>query len=117
MFSLIFIPFEISYSTHKRFINIYIYKTYIDIQIGDCMANVLVSLDEEHEAFLRRLAQEKGGKKGVISDIIQAALDGLKEKEKKEQERQEAIKRIIRRMETAEPRGFRGYKTRSELYD
>lgn len=79
------------------------------------MGTVLVSLDEEHEAFLRRIAQEKGGKKGVISEVVQEALNELKQKDKKERAR----KQFLQTIEKGINLGFKGkvYENRDEIYD
>ncbi|NYZ77295.1 hypothetical protein H0O02_03190 [Candidatus Micrarchaeota archaeon] len=78
------------------------------------MGNVLVSLDDDDEAFLRRLAQERyHSKKGSISSVVSDALDEMKKKGKKER----AIANLIRTMEKGYKLGFRGYKKRSEIYD
>ena len=79
------------------------------------MGNVLISLDDEHEAFLRHLAREKGMKKGAISEVVQNALDELKEKEKKEL----AKKQFRQTIEKGINLGFKGKvsTTRDELYD
>ncbi len=80
------------------------------------MGNVLVSLDDEHEAVLRRLAQEKyGSKKGAVSNVVQDALDKTKDISEKEQ----AKKRLNQLMETGINLGFKGkiYESRDELYD
>ncbi len=80
------------------------------------MGNVLVSLDEKHEALLRQLAQEKyGSKKGSVSAVVVEALDELKQKEKKEM----ATKQLLALMEKGFNLGFKGtaYKTRDELYE
>ena len=80
------------------------------------MGNVYVSLDEEHEVLLRRLAQEKyGGKKGSISDVIQEALNELKEKERKSRARKQFLETIDKGINL----GFKGnaYESRDEIYD
>jgi len=78
------------------------------------MANVLVALDDEHEALLRKMAQKKyASKKGSISKIMSEALDELAEQEK----RKKAKSRLIQKMEKGYNIGFKGYKKRSEIYD
>lgn len=80
------------------------------------MGNVYISLDDEHEAFLRRLAQEKyESKKGAISEVIQNALDMLRENEKKEI----AKKQFRETIEKGINLGFKGkvYISRDELYE
>ncbi len=78
------------------------------------MANVLVSLDKDHEALLRKLAQKKySSKKGSISKVMSEALDELASKEK----RKKAKSHLIQEMEKGYNIGFKGYKKRSEIYD
>lgn len=78
------------------------------------MTNVLISLDEEHEALLRKLAQEKyASKKGSLSKVVSEALDELELKKK----RKRAKSHFIQEMEKGYNIGFKGYKKRSEIYD
>ncbi|MEK6981749.1 MAG: hypothetical protein AABX38_02355 [Candidatus Micrarchaeota archaeon] len=80
------------------------------------MGNVYITLDEEHEIFLRQQVQEKyGSKKGSISTVIQQALDELREKEKKEQIRKQFFQTIDKGINL----GFKGkaYTSRDEIYD
>ena len=64
---------------------------------GDFMGNVYITLDEEHEIFLRQQVQEKyGSKKGSISTVIQQALDELREKEKRTDSKTIFFKLLIR---------------------
>jgi len=78
-----------------------------------CMGNVMISLDDDYEALLRKLAQEKyGGKKGSLSEIVQEALTKMQDKS-----RTEEISEFKKMLE----KGFKGkykmYKNRSEIYD
>ena len=80
------------------------------------MGNVLISLDDESEAYLRREARETyGGRKGALSATVQAGLAALREKERKESIRQDFLQTIRKGMNL----GLKGnlYKNRGELYD
>ncbi len=80
------------------------------------MGNVLVSLGDESEEFLRRFAREKyGAKKGAISKSVQDALASLRGTEKKE----EAKKRLFESMRKGFNLGLKGkaYGKRSDIYD
>ena len=73
----------------------------------------MISLDEEYEALLRRLAQEKyGGKKGSLSEIVQEALDKMKE-EDREKEIEEFGKMLRKGLRFK----YKMYEKRSEIYD
>ncbi|MBU0591755.1 hypothetical protein KKF81_06895 [Candidatus Micrarchaeota archaeon] len=76
------------------------------------MGNVMIVLDDEHEALLRRLAQEKyHGKKGSLSDVVEEALDKLKSDK-------DAIKeRLKKRLTEGIDFEYEMYKKRSEIYD
>lgn len=77
------------------------------------MANVMVALDDEHEALLRRLAQEKyGGKKGSLTEIVQEALDKMRAEEK-----QKEITEFIELLRKGMKGKYKMYKTRDEIYD
>lgn len=75
------------------------------------MGNVMISLDEEHEALLRRLAQEKGAKKGSLSEVIREALDKLKN------ERNSIKERLKRRLKEGIDFEYKMYQKRDEIYD
>jgi DNA invertase Pin-like site-specific DNA recombinase len=80
------------------------------------LGNVYISIDDDHEAMLRRIAAERyGAKKGSISEAVMAAIDELEKKSKKER----AKAKLIESMEKGYDLGFKGraYKTRDELYD
>lgn len=80
------------------------------------MGNVLVSLDDELEAFLRRFAREKyGARKGSISRSVADALASLQESARRE----EARKRLMEDMERGVYLGLKGkaYEKRDDIYD
>jgi Arc/MetJ-type ribon-helix-helix transcriptional regulator len=76
------------------------------------MGNVMIVLDDEHEALLRELAQEKyGGKKGSLSEVVKEALDKLKSD-------RDAIKdRLKKRLTEGIDFDYKMYQKRSEIYD
>lgn len=76
------------------------------------VGNVMIVLDEEYEALLRRLAQEKyGGKKGSLSKVVEEALDKLKSDK-------DAVKeRLKKRLTEGIDFKYKMYKKRSEIYD
>jgi len=77
------------------------------------MGNVMIALDDENEAFLRRLAQEKyGGKKGSLTEIIKEALNKMKD-----DEREEERKAFINRLKKGLDFKYKMYKSRAEIYD
>lgn len=77
------------------------------------MGNVMIALDDEHEALLRKLAQEKyGGKKGSLSEVIKEALDNLDVGT-----REKARKNFIERLKKGLEFEYKMYKNRSEIYD
>ncbi len=75
------------------------------------MGNVLISLDDEHEAFLRRLAHESGAKKGAIREVVQKALDKLKN------ERSIVKERLKKRLTEGIDFEYKMYQSRDEIYD
>lgn len=86
------------------------------------MGNVFVSLDEEHEELLRRMAQEEySGKKGSLSEIIQKALDTLTEKKQEQEQKKKAKGEMLLRMKQAKKLGVlqkgKAYIKRDELYE
>ncbi|MFP3950228.1 MAG: hypothetical protein ACLFUZ_04020 [Candidatus Micrarchaeia archaeon] len=77
------------------------------------MGNVYISLDDEDEAKLRRLAQEKyGGKKGSLSEIVSEALEGMEKKSKTEIKEE-----FFRKLEEGVRFSYRMYKKRAEIYE
>lgn len=78
------------------------------------MGNVMLSIDEETEKLLRRLAHVRyGGKKGAISKVVSEALqkyDGDDENEK-------LRKRFFARMQKGLSFEYKMYGHRSEIYD
>ena len=77
------------------------------------MGNVLICLDSEHEALLRRLSHEQyGGKKGSLSIVIQDALVNFEQKSKKIS-KDEFKKMLV----TGINLDYKMYKSRSEVYD
>jgi Arc/MetJ-type ribon-helix-helix transcriptional regulator len=76
------------------------------------MGNVMIVLDDEHEALLRELAQERyGGKKGSLSEVVKDALDKLKSDK-------DAVKeRLKKRLSEGVDFKYEMYKKRSEIYD
>lgn len=77
------------------------------------MGNVMIALEDEYEELLRRLAQEKyGGKKGSLTEIVQDALDKMKEEDRKK-----SVETLVKRLKTGLNFKYKMYKTRSEIYD
>lgn len=77
------------------------------------MGNVMIALDDEHEALLRRLAQEHGAKKGSLSLVVRNALDLFATKNK----RQTVKERLKKTFSTGLDFQYRMYQKRSEIYD
>ena len=78
------------------------------------MGTVLVSLDEDHEALLRQLAQEKyGSKKGSVSAVVEEALDSIK----KDDQKFLAKERLKKRLKQGLDFRYKMYQKRSEIYD
>ena len=85
------------------------------------MGNLYISLDEEHEKLLRKLAQEKyEGKKGSISKIISEALDDLYHEQKHKNRRKESINQLMelsnKGLNLGVKKGKKIYEDRGELY-
>lgn len=80
------------------------------------MGNVLISMDDDHEALLRQLAQKKyGGKKGALRMVVQEALSQLS---KNKEETDEAEKRkFFEFLDKGLNFKYKMYKNRGELYD
>ena len=77
------------------------------------MGNMMIGLDEEYEELLRRLAQEKyGGKKGSLTEVVQDALDKMKE-----DDREKSIEELTKRLKTGLSFKYKMYKNRNEIYD
>ena len=77
------------------------------------MANVMIAFDDEHEAYLRKLAQEKyAGKKGSLTTVVQEALDKMRA-----EERQKEITEFIELLRKGLKGKYKMYKTRDEIYD
>ena len=77
------------------------------------MGNMMIALDEEYEELLRRLAQEKyGGKKGSLTEVVQDALDKMKEDDRKK-----SIEELTKRLKTGLSFKYKMYKNRNEIYD
>jgi len=77
------------------------------------MGNVMISLDDEDEELLRKLAQEKySGKKGSLSEIVQEALHKLKGRDR-EKETDEFIEMLRKGLKFK----YKMYKSRNEIYD
>jgi hypothetical protein len=75
------------------------------------MGNVMISLDDEHEALLRRLAREKhSGKKGSLSNVVSQALD-------KEREPSPSIADFLDFLRRGVKGKYKMYSKRDELYD
>jgi hypothetical protein len=83
-----------------------------------------ISLDDEHEKKLRKIAERDfGGSKGAIRDALEAAIDRLDQALRDESERQKRIKKFRALMD----KGFTGFsmnlkgkklwENRGELYD
>lgn len=81
------------------------------------MGNVFISLDEESEGLLRRLAREDyGGKKGAIRVVVSDALHELAFKKR----RLRAARRQLDLMDAGFDFGLKGrkpYQKRGEIYD
>ncbi|MEK6854565.1 MAG: hypothetical protein AABX60_04465 [Nanoarchaeota archaeon] len=78
------------------------------------MTTITVNVDDEvYEKFRKLAAEERNGKKGFLGDVI--TEDMKKHVEEKEQE---AIKkRLLAMMRKGVRLGFKGYKSRDELYE
>lgn len=77
------------------------------------MGNVMISLDKEHEALLRKLAREKhGGKKGSLSSVVSEALD-----KEREQESSPSIADFLDFLRKGVRGKYKMYSRRDELYD
>ena len=81
------------------------------------MGNVLLSLGDEDEALLRRLARDrKGGKKGALKDLVSEAVRELAKKDA----RITAVRRQIALMDEGFDLGLgsrKAYGSRGELYE
>lgn len=77
------------------------------------MGNVMISLDDEYEAILRKLAQEKyGGKKGSISETVSEALKKLQE-ESRERYADEFKALLLKGLHFK----YKIYRQRAEIYE
>ncbi len=77
------------------------------------MGNVYISLDDEDEAKLRKLAQEKyGGKKGSLSEAVSEAIENM-EKQSKDELKDE----FFRKLEEGISFKYKMYQRRAEIYD
>ena len=73
----------------------------------------MISLDDETESLLRKLAQEKyEGKKGALSEIVKEALGKMKETDR--QKELEEFKKMLKKGLKFE---YKMYKNRNEIYD
>lgn len=82
------------------------------------MGNIMISVDDEKEKEIRKYAQEiYGGKKGSLSEFVWAAIADYISHVKKDHERKAAVKRMLARMEKGISIGFKGYKSRDEIYE
>ncbi len=78
------------------------------------MGNLTVTLKDEKERKLRRLAKEKyGGKKGSIAKTLEEGIDKLDTDSKRERARQQ----LIQLMEIGFDMGKNLIRHRNELYD
>lgn len=80
------------------------------------MGNVLVSLDEEHDKLLRRLAARRGGRKGDLSNVVAEGLDELARSDAKEASREQLFA-LMRKGFDLGLKGKKVYESRDELYD
>jgi hypothetical protein len=86
----------------------YIFKKKVKVKMG----NVLISLNEEDELLLRRLAREKHeGKKGALSEVVSEALKNLKENKNVSKEAFFVL------LDKGIKSNYKMYKKRSEIYD
>ncbi len=77
------------------------------------MGNVIVSLDDEYEDMLRRLARERyNGKKGSLSQVVKDALERMAQgsHENLKEDFKKALAKGIRFK-------YKMYSSRSEIYD
>ncbi|MEK6981704.1 MAG: hypothetical protein AABX38_02130 [Candidatus Micrarchaeota archaeon] len=85
------------------------------------MSNVYITLDDKHEKMLRQLAQEKyQSKKGAISEVVQEAIENLKEIEFSKKEKNRAKARLLEKLDKGFDFGLKGrkaYNKRNDLYD
>lgn len=77
------------------------------------MATITINVDDGvYEKFRRLAAEEKNGKKGFLGDSVTDAMNKYVEENE-----QEAIKkRLLAAMKKGVRIGFKGYKSRDELY-
>lgn len=81
------------------------------------MGNVLISLDDEAEKLLRKLAENRyANTKGSLSYTVKDALVDLDLKEK-EEKRLQAVQNLIKIMDKGLISGYKMYKNRNEIYD
>ena len=73
----------------------------------------MIALDDEYEKLLRMFAQEKyGGKKGSLSEVVQEALDRMKDRSLKEK-----IVEFREMLKTGLHFKYKMYRHRSEIYE
>lgn len=77
------------------------------------MGNVYISLDDEDEAKLRKLAQEKyGGKKGSLSEAVSEAIENMGKRSKDELKEE-----FFKKLEEGVSFSYKMYKKRAEIYE
>ncbi|PIU02998.1 MAG: hypothetical protein COT55_00630 [Candidatus Diapherotrites archaeon CG09_land_8_20_14_0_10_32_12] len=77
------------------------------------MGNIMVSLRDSDESFLRLLAQQKyGGKKGSISAVVKDALDEMKESKKNN-----SCESFLLFLSKGVKGSYKMYSKRSDIYD
>ncbi len=77
------------------------------------MGNIMVSLRESDESFLRFLAQQKyGGKKGSISTVVKDALDELRASKKNN-----SCESFLLLLSKGVKGSYKMYSKRADIYD
>ena len=81
---------------------------------GENMGNVMLSIDEDTEKLLRRMAHKRyGGKKGALSKVASEAIRRYND-DSEEKQREEFFAMLRKGQDLG---GYKMYKNRSELYD
>ncbi len=78
------------------------------------MTTITVNVDDEaYGKFKKLVAEERNGKKGFLGDAISESMRKYNE----EREQEAAKKRLLALMKKGIKLGFKGYKSRDELYE
>ena len=83
--------------------------------MGNSMGNVIISMSEEDEKLMRRLAKRKfGGKKGSLSKVMSEALHKYNQNDERKKEIDDFIENYAGKLNLG---GYKMYKHRDEIYD